>query len=149
MHEFFHQLRIARNDHHQIVTVILHGLKQGVHGLLPVIILAMVGQGIGFVHKKHTAQRLLDDFTGFDGGLSHIARHQPAAIHFHQMPFGEDAQAAVNAAHQPGNHRFAGAGVAAENHVQREFFHRQVVLLAQLLHRHQIDEALHLFFNHG
>ena len=145
MNKFLHQLRIARHD--QVVPVILHGLQQGVHRLLPIVIAAPVGQSVSLVDKQNAAHGLLNGLTGLDGGLTHIARYQPASVHLHQMPLAENTQALVNAGHQPGHHSLARAGIARKHHMQGQIIHRQAVFLAHFLHRHQIDEAFHLFFD--
>ena len=117
--ELVHQVGVARHDDHQIVPVILHGLQQGVDGLLPEVVFTAAVEGIGLIHEQHAAHGLLDDLLGLEGGLPHIASHQTAAVHLHQLPLGENAQASVDAGHHPGHHGLAGAGIAGEHHVQR------------------------------
>ena len=124
--------------------MILHGFEQGIHRLQAVIAAAPVGEGVGFVDEQHAALGLFDHLGGFDGRLAHVARHQAGAVHLHQMALGKHAQALVNAAHEPGYHGFARAGIAGKHHMQGQIGGRQAVLLPGLANFDPVDQAVHL-----
>ena len=147
--EPIHQIGVARYDDHQIVPVILHGLEDGVDGLLTEVVLALTVEGIGLVDEQHAAQRLLDDLLGLDGGLAHIPGHQTAAVHLYQLALGEDVQTPVDPGHHPGHHGLAGAGVAGEHHVQGHIRGGQVVLAAKLVDGGHVDEVADLLLDGG
>lgn len=92
MDEPIHQIGVARHDDHQVVPVILHGLEDGVDGLLTEVVLALTVEGIGLVDEQHAADRLLDDLLGLDGGLAHISGYQTAAVYLYQLALGEDVR---------------------------------------------------------
>ena len=127
--------------------MVLHGLQQRVNGLLAEVILRLAVEGVGLVHEQHAAHGLLDDLLGLQGCLPHIPGHQTAAVHLHQLPLGQNAQAAVDAGHHPGHHGLARAGVAGEHHVQRHIRGGQVVLPAQLVDLHHVDEVVDLLLH--
>ena len=127
--------------------MILHGLEQGVDGLLAEVVLRLAVEGVGLVHEQHAAHGLLDDLLGLESGLSHVAGHQAAAVHLHQLALGQDAQAAVDAGHHAGHHGLARAGVAGEHHVQGHIGGGQVVLPAQLVDLHHVDEVVDLLLH--
>ena len=149
MDELVHQVGVARHDDHQIVPVILHGLQQGVDGFLPEVVFTAAVEGVGLVHEQHAAHGLLDDLLGLEGGLPHIACHQAAAVHLHQLTLGQDAQAPVDAGHHPRHHGLAGTGIAGEYHVQGHIGGGQIVLLAQLIDLHHVDEVVYLLLHHA
>ena len=142
--ELVHQPVVARHDDHQVLTVILHGLQQRVDGLLAEVVFGLAVQGVGLVDKQYAAQRLFDHGAGLGGGLAHIARNQPGAVHFHQMALFEHAQALVDAGHQPGDHRLAGAWIAGEHHVQRHVHRLETVFTAQFVDGDGVDEVVDL-----
>ena len=123
--------------------MILHSFEQGVHRLQAVIAAAPVGEGVGFVDEQHAALGLFDHLGGFDGRLTHVARHQAGAIHLHQMALGQHAEALVNAAHEPGHHGFARAGIAGKHHMQGQIRGGQAVPLPGLADFDPVDQAVH------
>ena len=144
MDELVHQPVVARDDHHQVVPVVLHGLQQRVDGLLAEVVGPAAVEGVCLVDEQHTPQSGVDDLPGLDGCLSHVARHQPAAVHLRQLPLGQDAQAVVDPGHQPGDGGLSRAGIAGKHHVETHVRCGQAVLPAQTLYRRQIDEVFHL-----
>ena len=72
MDELFHQAIVARDDHDEVVAVILHRLEQRVDGLLTEVVVALAVEGVGLVHEQHAAHGLLDDLLGLQGCLPHI-----------------------------------------------------------------------------
>ena len=113
------------------------------------VVLAAVGQGVGFIDKQHAAHGLIDDLFGFDSGLADITGDQIAAIHLDQLALAEDAQRVENARHQPGDHGFARAGVAGKHHVQRQVALGQAMLLAQLGNFNPVHQLIHLLLHGG
>ncbi len=149
MDEVVHQSVVARHNDHQIVPVVLHGLQKGVDGLLTEVVLRSAVERISLVDEQHAAQSRVDDPGGLDGRLPHVSGHQTAAVHLHQLPLGENAEAVVDTGHEPGHGGFAGTGVAGKDHVEAEVHGRQTVGLSHLIDRHHIDEVFDLFFNGG
>ena len=121
--------------------MVLHGLQDGINGLLAKIIVSAAVEGIRLVDKQDAAQGFFHDFRGFQRRLAHIACHQTAAVHLNQLSLGQDAQASVDAGHQPRDCGFAGARIAGEDHVQRQILVGQIFGLPQLIDLHQIDEG--------
>ena len=142
-----HQLRIAGDNHHQVVAVVFHCLQQGIDGFLAVIRFSFACEGIGLVDKKNAAQGLGDDLLGLDGGLPDVSGHQAGPIHLDQPPLAQHAQALVNPRHQPGNHGFARARIAREHHVQGHIGHRQAFLLPGFHDADPVDQAVDLAFD--
>ena len=147
VNEPLHQSVVPGHNDHQVVPVVLHGLQNGVDGLLSEVVLPLSVEGVGFVDEQHAAQGLFDDLAGLDGRLTHVAGHQAAAVHLHQLPLGQDAQGVVDAGHEPGDGSFAGAGISGEYHVQGEVRGGQAVFLPHLVDRHHIDQVPDLFFH--
>ena len=123
-------------------------MEDGVDGLLSEVVLAAAVEGVSLVDEQHAAHGLFDDLLGLEGGLPHIAGHKAAAIHLHQLPLGQDAQAAVDARHHARHHGLAGAGVAGEHHVQGHVGGGQVVLLPELVDLHHVDQVVYLVLDH-
>ena len=143
-----HKAGVSRHDDHKIIPVILHGLEDRVDGLLAKVLISVFrSQGIGFVNKQHAAQGLLDHLLGLDGRLAHIARHQAAAIHLHQVSLAEKAQSAEDLSHNPGHGGLAGAGIAGEHQVERQLRTFEAPLLPQRPHLHQVHQAVHVLLH--
>ena len=147
--ELFHQAVVARDDHDEIVAVVLHRLEQRVDGLLTEVVVALAVECVGLVDKQHAAERLFNDLARLDGRLSDVARDQPAAVHLDELALRQNAERAVDARHQPRDHRLARAGVAGKDHVEREVRVRQSRFLAPLEHRRHADEVIHLALDLG
>ena len=129
--------------------MVLHGLQNGVDGLLAEVVLGVSVEGVGLVDEEDAAQGALDDLAGLDGGLAHVSGHEAAAVHLHQLALGEDAERVVNSRHQPGHGGLAGAGIAGEDHVEGEVRGGEAVVLAELVDRHHVDEVLDLALDGG
>ena len=144
-----HQGGVPRHDDHEIVPVVLHGLEDGVDGLLAeVLVRPLGGQGVGLVNEQHAPQGLFDDLLGLDGGLAHVPRHQPAAVHLHQVALGEQPQGGVDLPHDPGHGGLAGAGVAGEHQVEGHVRALHAPLTPQSPDLHQVHQALHVLLHH-
>ncbi|CAN3975946.1 16S rRNA (guanine(966)-N(2))-methyltransferase RsmD, partial [Dysosmobacter welbionis] len=59
--ELVHQPVVARDDHHQVVPVVLHGLQQRVDGLLAEVVGPAAVEGVCLVDEQHTPQSGVDD----------------------------------------------------------------------------------------
>ena len=147
MDELAHQVRIPRHDHHQVVPVVLHGLEDGVDGLLSEVVFGLAVEGIGLVDKEHAAHSLFNDLLGFQRRLAHIARHQAAAVYLHQLAPGQNIQAPIDAGHHPGHHGLAGAGIAGEHQVQGHVRGGQAVLPPQLVYGGHVDQVMDLLLD--
>ena len=149
MNEAIHQIVVSGGDDHQVVPVVLHGLEDGVDGLLAEVVPRGAVQGIGLVDEQHAPQGLFHGLSGLQRRLAHVARHQPGPVHLHQLPLGEDAQGVEDPGHQPGDGGFSGAGTAGEDHVEGQLRHRQAVFLPELVDLYQINEVSDLLFYGG
>ena len=101
--------------------MVLHQLKQGVHGLPAEVVAAAGGgadQAVGFVDEQHAVQRQVDGVADLDGGVSDVAGHQGGAVGLDQVVALEVAQAVQDLAHEAGDGGLAGAGVAEEHAMQ-------------------------------
>ena len=140
-----HFVGIARDNHHQIVAVILHQLNQRVDGLVAEVVLhPLARQRVGLVDKQNTAQRAVDHIRHLARRLADIARNQPAAVGFNQLPLAQKAELLIDFGDQPRHGRLARAGVAGEDHVEAHVHHLEVVLLAHGAHLDEVDERAHL-----
>ena len=120
--------------------MVLHALEQHFNGLPAEVVGAVLaGQGVGLVDEQHAPQGFLDDLSGFDGGLSHEARHQPRTVHLHKLALGQHADGMVDFRQQPGDGGFAGAWIAQKYQVQGHRRHWKTLLLPELLDLDQID----------
>ena len=144
MDELVHQVRVACHDDHQIVTVVLHGLQDGVDGLLTEVVVGASVEGVGLIDEQYAAHGFFQHLGGFQCRLTHVACHKTAAVHLHQLALTQNAQREIDAAHQPCHHGLAGTGVAGEDHVEGQLGGGQVVLAAELVDLHHVDEAANL-----
>ena len=145
--EFLHQLRVAGDDDHEILPVILHRLKNRIDGFLPEIIPAVLREGVGFVDKENTALRLLDLLLGFDGSLSHVAGDQPGAVHLHKLPLGEHPDLLIKLREDPGNRSLARSGISGEHKMKRDRDGAKSFFLAKLLGLHKIHQLTYIFLH--
>src|SRR5262249_40195312 len=112
--EALHGRRIPGHDHQQLVAVVFHRFHERIDRLLTEV----VGrERIRLVDEERAAQRLLNHLTGFDRGLTYVAGDQERAVAFDEVTLRKEPDRAVDARDQPGNRRFAGAGIADEHKV--------------------------------
>ncbi len=145
--EFAHRLGVARDDHHEIVAVVLHGLEERLDGLAAEVVLAAGGEGVGLVDEEHAAEGGLDDLLGLEGGLSDVARHETGTVHLDELALFQRADRGVEPADEPGHRGLARAGIAHEHHVHRHRGDGQLVLLTQLAHLDEVHQALDVFLD--
>ncbi|MPM61870.1 hypothetical protein SDC9_108733 [bioreactor metagenome] len=126
-----HRGRVSGHDHDQVVAVVLHLLDQGVDRFLAVLV---ARQCVGLVDEQHPAQRGGDHVRGLGGGLPEVAGHQFGTVDFDQLPLAEQSDRLVDAGHQPGHRRLAGARVADEDQVPGDGGNLQTGFSAQRLH---------------
>ena len=112
--EDLHRHRVAGDDHHQVVAVVLHLLHEGVDGLLAVLVAV---EAVGLVDEQDAAVGLRRDLRGLDRGLAEVAGHQLRAVDLDQLALGEQPDRLVDAGHEAGDGGLAGAGVAGEDQV--------------------------------
>ena len=124
--------------------MVLHRLEQRVDGLLTEVVVALAVEGVGFVDEQHAAERLFDDLARLDGRLADIAGDKPAAVDLDKLSLREYAERTVDTRHQTRDHRLARAGVAGEDHVEREVRVGKPRLLAPLEDSRHVDEVIHL-----
>ena len=148
MEEGLHGAGVAGHDDDQVVPVVLHVFQEHLHRLVAEVVGAVrVHQGVGLVDEQHPADGLLDGLLGLQGGLPHKAGHQTGAVHLHQLPLGQHPDGVVEPGQQPGHRSLAGARVAQEHQVQGHGGDRQIRLLPEPAHLHQVDQALHVLFH--
>ena len=92
-----HRVGVAGHDEHQVVAPVLHLLDQGVDGFGPVLV---AGQAVRLVDEQHPTRRRGDDLGGLHRGLPEVAGHQLGPVDLDQLAFAEQAEGAVDAAHQ-------------------------------------------------
>ena len=124
--------------------MVLHALEQDLDRLAAEVGRPVRREGVGFVDEQDPTQRLLDHLARLDRRLAHEPGHQARAVHLDQLPLRQGADRLVQPAQQPRHRRLARAGVALEDHVQRERRHRQARLLAQPPDLHQVHQAVDL-----
>ena len=136
--ERVHAVLVARQNHHQVVALVLHHLQQDLDRLLPVVALVLGAvQVVGLVDEQHAAHRLLQHFLGLGRGVAYVLAHQVVARDRHQMPFAHIAQAVQDGGHAHGHRGLAGAGVPGERHVQRRRLRGEPQVATQLVDHQQ------------
>ena len=79
--------------------------------------------------------------------MAHIAAYQVRTGHFHQLAAAQRADGFQIFRQNAGNRRFAGAGVAGEDHVHIDLGHLQALGLAALLGLHVFGDIPHIIFD--
>jgi len=117
--EGVHPVRVAGQDHHQVLPVRLHELKQDLDRLLAVVALILRAvQVVRLVDEEHPAHRPLEHLLGLRGGVAHVLADQVVPGHADQLALAQVAELAQQLAHVRGHRGLARAGAAGEAHVQ-------------------------------
>ena len=136
--EGVHPVFVAGQDHHQVVALVLHYLQQDLDRLLPVVALVLGPvQVVGLVNEQHPAHGALEYLFGLGCRVADVLAHQVITRDRDQMPFAHEAQPVQDLRHAQRDRGLAGAGVAAEAHVQAGRLARQPQVEAQLVNHQQ------------
>jgi hypothetical protein len=120
VHQLAHRRRVAGEDDHQVVAVVLHQLGQDRQRLVAVVLPGRAGhQRMRLVDEQHAAERPLDDGLHLGRGLADVLADQVGPGDLDQVAGRQHAALAVDPGQQPGHGRLAGARVAGEHHVPR------------------------------
>ena len=91
--EAVHAVRVAGEDHHQIVALVLHHLQQDLDGLLAVVALVLgLVEVIGLVDEQHAAHRLLQHFLRLRRGVPDILADEIVARDGDEMALADIAE---------------------------------------------------------
>ena len=146
--EFLHQVRVAGDDHDELVPVVLHGLQDRVDSLLAEIALSLIGgKRVGFVDEQDPAHRAVDHFLRFDRSLADVAGHQSGTVHLHQLPLLQQAKRMVHLRQDTSHRGFSGAGVARKHQVLGDIRLLQPHLLALQVHLLNVDQRGNLLLH--
>ena len=111
---------------------------------MTVVVLTPVDERVRLIDEKHTVKRLVNEFVGFDGGLTDIFGNQPRAIGLHQMPLLEDTQRVIDLRDAAGDCGLASARIADEDAVVGEFGDLQPRLLTFLRNFAEVRQFVYL-----
>ena len=136
--EGVHAILVARQDHDQIVALVLHDLQQDLDGLLSVVALVLGPvEVVGLIDEQHAAHRPLQHFPGLRCRVADVLPDQIIARHRNQVAFAHVTQAKQDLGHAQRHRGLAGPRVAGEAHVQAGRLRLQPQVHAQLVDHEQ------------
>ena len=144
--ELLHRLGVSRDDHDQIVSVVLHSLEDGIDRFLAERVV-LLGERICFVDEENAAHGLLDLLLRLEGGLSHISRDQAGSVYFHELALGEHSDLLVEPSDDPGDRRLTGTGIARKHKVQGDRHRFEARVFAELLYFDKSHQLLDVFLD--
>ena len=142
-----HLVRVARDDDDELVAVVLHALEERIDGLVAKVLLAAVGQGVGFVYKQDAVQRLVNDGVRLHSRLANVLRNELRPVGFDKFRRLRDPQRLVCAGHEPGDGRLARAWAPREDAMVGRRGDRQTGRLPLVLQLEIVDELANLLLD--
>jgi hypothetical protein len=121
-----HALRVAGEDHHQVVAVVLGALQQHLEGLVAVrvaLAVARVRQRVRLVHEQHAAERRVDQLVGLHRRLAQELPDEVGALGLHEMVAAEQPQGVEHPAEDAGDGGLPGTGRPGEDEVPLRRLH--------------------------
>lgn len=116
--EVLHLRRVAGDDHHDGVAVVLHQFHQGVDRLPPEVPARVLGgEGVRLVDEQDPAPGTFEGLLGADGRRADVLAHQVDAGHLDQVAALQHAQGGQDLAVEPGDGGLARTGGAGEDQV--------------------------------
>ena len=138
LEERLHAVAIAREDHDEVVAVVLHHLQQDLDRLLAVVALVLRSiEVIRLVDEQHAAHRALQHLAGPRRRVPDVLADEVVARHGHEVSFADVAEAVQDLGHPQRDRGLAGAGIAGERHVQARRLGLQPEVRAQTVHDQQ------------
>ena len=118
--ERLHPVLVAREDHDEIVALVLHHLQQDLDRFLAVVALVLRAiEVVRLVDEEHAAHRPLQHLLGLGRGVADVLADEIVARDRDQVPCADVAEPVQDVGHAQRDRRLAGAGIAGEAHVQR------------------------------
>ena len=154
LEEDIHPVLVARENHDELVPLVLHHLKQDLDRLLAEIlaVIGLVERG-SLVDEQHPAHRAVKHPPGLRRRLAHILADEVVAHGVHKLSLLQVAELVQQAGHEQPDRRLSGAWGAGEAHMQIGPGRHQAEplphpvdekertdLLHLLLHRYQADQ---------
>ena len=133
-----HSLLVTREDHHQIITIVLHHLQENLDrlGAIVTLILGPV-EIISLIDEQHTTHRLLQHLPGLGGRMADVLTHQVIAGGGDHMALAHIAEAMQDFRHPLGHRGLTGARPAGERHVEARWGRFQPHLAPGPVHHQQ------------
>ena len=119
LEERLHAIAVARQDHDEVVAVVLHHLQQDLDRFLAVVALVVGAiEVVRLVDEQHATHRFLQHFARLGRGVADVLADEVVARHRNQVAFADVAESVKDLRHAQRDGRLARAGVAREGHVQ-------------------------------
>src|SRR5436853_4619022 len=116
--ELVHEPRIAGDDHHEPVPVVLHALQQCLDGFgTEVLALVPARKRIRLVDEEDAVERALDHAVRLERGRADVLAHETRAVDLDQMPTLEQPDRSIHLREQPRDGRLPRARIAEEPQV--------------------------------
>src|SRR5438045_3861334 len=108
--------------------MVFHELEQRVDRLAAEVYVRMtLSERVSLIYEQNTVQRRFNNGLGLQRGLTNVAPHKSRPVNFHQMAFGEESDAFVNAGEDAGHSSLPCARIPREHKVQRHWRHWQLL----------------------
>ena len=146
--ELLHQVGISCNYHDQLVSVILHGLKQFVHSFLSEVAVSLADrQRICFIYKEDATKCFIHDLLNSRSGLSDEALDHSSPVNLYQLSPGKDTEIFIYFCKHPGYRGLACTGITGKDHMLGHVGNLKPLLFAHLLDPHQINQRIDLMLD--
>ena len=144
--ELLHLILIASHDDHELTSVVLHTLHQGVDSLLAVLII-LVRQRIGLVNEEDTTHCLVAHSVDNLGRLTHIFSYQRSTTGFDNIRRRQYLHGLEHLTHLTGDRRLTRTGITGQDEVHRHLLnvtgtHSCTLLDKHALHSQSADSIL-------
>jgi hypothetical protein len=123
-----HALRIARQDHHKVIAIVLGPLQQHLQGLVAVrIALAVTGVGerVRLVDEEDATDRRVDQLVGLHSRLAQILTDQVGPLRLDEMVPAEQPEGVEDPPENAGHGGLAGTRRPGEDEVPFRRLNRQ------------------------
>src|SRR5258708_12878759 len=120
--KFLHAVRIAREDDHEVLALVLHDLQQDLDRLLAVVSLVLgTVEIVGLVNEQDTAHGPLQNLLGLGRGVTNVLPDEVITRDGYEMAFADEAEAVEVVGHAQRNTFFAGARIARDRNVPSSY----------------------------
>src|SRR5258708_22075102 len=98
--KFLHAVRIAREDDHEVLALVLHDLQQDPDRLLAVVSLVLgTVEIVGLVNEQDAAHGPLQNLLALGRGVTNVLPDEVITGDGHEMAFADEAKAADGVGH--------------------------------------------------
>src|SRR6266404_6507054 len=98
--KFLHAVRIACEDDHEVLALVLHDLQQDLDSLLAVVSLVLgTVEIVGLVNEQDAAHGPLQNFLGLRRGVTNVLPDEVITRDGDEMTFADEAEAVEDVGH--------------------------------------------------